>query len=232
MKVIQRKSIEAQAVELLRKEIISGALPLGARLTEMQLASDMRISRAIVRSALQQLAVEGLINQFPYVGWKVIELTARDAYELYTLRATLESLAAKLAAESIDPAGKNRLRAALQNLIDASKAKNSEHTTEADFQLHQTIVELARHSRLAELYRLVEQQVRLSIASTNALLSDLGSVVGQHEPIVEAILDGDAARAAELAEIHNEEEGRKLYRHLLALEENKDTELTKGFNND
>ncbi len=76
----------------LRHDIVFGALSPGDRLTEMKLAADFELSRATIRTALQQLATEGLIVQMPYTGWAVVSLTAHSAWELYTLRSPLEGL--------------------------------------------------------------------------------------------------------------------------------------------
>ena len=96
---ITRRSAESLALDRLRQAIIGGALPAGSRLTEMALAEQLATSRATIRTALHHLVAEGLAVQVPYTGWMVTSLTANDAWELVTLRASFESLAASLAAE-------------------------------------------------------------------------------------------------------------------------------------
>jgi DNA-binding GntR family transcriptional regulator len=219
MDAVLKKSAEAQATEILRDHILRGAIGAGARLKEVKLAAQLDISRATLRTALHQLTVEGLVVQTPYTGWSVLTLTARDAVELYTLRASLEGLAARLAARSLDAKGRTRLESAFKRLSDASLRGSLAKTTAADFALHKTIVELAGHRRLAEQYRFVEQQIRVSIASTNALLQDLSSIIDQHKPIVDAILCANAEEAARCSEHHNITEGEKLRGHLSRLEQ-------------
>jgi DNA-binding GntR family transcriptional regulator len=214
MEVVLKKSAEAQAIEILRGEILTGAIKPGARLTEVKFAGKLGISRATLRTALHQLTVEGLVQQIPYTGWSVLTLSAHDAWELYTLRASLEGLAARLTAQSIDAEGREELEQAFARLSEVGSKHSLQKATAADFALHKTIVRLARHGRLAEQYRLVEQQVRVSIASTNALLPDLSSIISQHAPIVEAILAGRAKEAAALSEAHNHIEGERLRQHL------------------
>jgi len=106
---VLKRSAEAQATEILREQILTGHIRTGARLTEVRLAAELKVSRATVRTALHQLTVEGLIVQTPYTGWSVMTLTAHDAWELYTLRASLEGLAARLAARSINASGRTEL---------------------------------------------------------------------------------------------------------------------------
>lgn len=214
MDAVLKRSAEAQATEILREQILTGHIRTGARLTEVRLAAELKVSRATVRTALHQLTVEGLIVQTPYTGWSVMTLTARDAWELYTLRASLEGLAARLAARSIDASGRTELDRAFNRLSSASLRGSWAKTTTADFALHKTIVQLAGHQRLAEQYRLVEQQVRVSIGSINALMPDLSTIIDQHQPIVDAILSGREDEAASCSEAHSITEGERLHAHL------------------
>lgn len=218
IKPVQRRSVEAQAAESLRRSILLGALPPGTRLTEIKLSEQLEISRATVRTALQQLSKEGLIVQVPYTGWTVMTLSSHDAWELYTLRASLEALAARLVSERKSDIAARKLGKSLAALEDACRKRVQAQIAEADFGLHMAIVELSNHRRLAEQYRLVEQQVRIYIASSDALVADPEDIAAQHRPIVDAILAGDAESAMLFSERHNRSEGQKLVAHLRAQE--------------
>jgi DNA-binding GntR family transcriptional regulator len=214
MKPIKKRSVESQTTDAVRAEIVSGRFPPGERLTEMQLASQLVVSRATVRTALHHLTSEGLVVQVPYTGWAVASLTPTDAWELFTLRASLEGLAARLAAANLDDKGRAELQAAFDRLCEAAQKGTANATAEADFGFHQAIVHVSGHRRLAQQYRLVEQQVRQSIASSNALLPDLRTVIAQHEPITRAILTNRQKQAARLSEEHAQTEGEKLAQYL------------------
>lgn len=218
MKAIVKRSAEHLATDAVRAEIVSGRIPLSARLTEMQLSEKLSVSRATVRTALHHLTNEGIVVQTPYSGWAVTSLTSRDAWELYTLRASLEGLAARLASINLKKQGRSDLEAIFKTLRVAVRRRSAAEVAKADFSFHQQIVLLADHHRLAQQYRLVEQQVRMSIASTNALLPDLSSVIEQHRPIMEALLERRPEEAARLSQLHNQSEGEKLVEHLKHLE--------------
>ena len=160
------------------------------------------------------MATEGLVVQRPYAGWDVASLTAHDAWELYTLRAALEALAARLAAENINPAGRKILEGAFERLKTASKGGDHKAITDADLALHKTIVSLSKHRRLADQYALVEQQVRMYIASANARLPLRELVVGAHQGIVAAVAKGDPGTAEDLARKHSVVAGHDLVDHL------------------
>ncbi len=215
---IARKSAESLALDRLRTAIVSGVFAAGARLTETTLADQLATSRATIRTALHHLVAEGLVVQVPYTGWMVTSLTATDAWELVTLRASFESLAASLAAERATVSARSHLEAAYGTLIDSASSRRPSAATTADFAFHQSIVAAAGHDRLVEHYRRVSQQITILIASANALLTDPVHLVAQHEPIYCAITSGRSEIAASLARRHVEDEGAKLIAHLRATE--------------
>lgn len=208
---VAKQSAETQATESLRDFILSGAVKPGARLTEIALADQMGVARATLRTGLHRLACEGIVVQIPYTGWQVAELSADDVWELWTLRGSLEGLAAKLAAESTDTNARENIEEAYDKLTGACNRGNLKKVAECDFALHRAIVEASGHTRLEQQYRLVEQQVKLFIASSNDLVEDgLAAILEQHRPMVEALLGGQAELAGKEAWLHNETEGRRL----------------------
>ena len=213
-KEIVRMPIDAQAADALRHDIVFGALGPGSRLTEMKLAADFGLSRATIRTALQQLATEGLIVQTRYTGWAVVSLTAKSAWELYTLRSALEGLAARLANEALTAGGRTILRAAYDQLTTACAGGEADAIVEADFSLHKTIIMLAGHSRLEQQYRIVEQQIKMYIRCSDDIIADPTEIVEQHRSIVDSILTGSPSEAARESERHNLQEGKKLVHRL------------------
>jgi DNA-binding GntR family transcriptional regulator len=215
---IVRVSLDQQAANLLREQMISGRLKAGDKLVESQLASDFGVSRGTMRIALRKLAVEGLIQQVPFSWWIVAPLSAKDAWELYTLRASLEGLAASLAAERKDAASRRRIRSAFDALKAACATGDYARVTEADLTLHRTIVEVTGHERLLAHWRLIEQQTRVFLASSNALLQDIRDIADEHQAIVNAILGGQPKAAERHAQALFLKDGADLVRHLDAKE--------------
>lgn len=218
LRSIKKSPAEVQAADGLRKEIISGRIAPGARLIEATLADEFDVSRGTVRIALHQLAQEGLIIQVPYTGWTVMPMTSHDAWELYTLRASLEGLAARLATENLDDEGRTLVKDAYQALVDACNTADRRKVAEADFKLHKSIVRISKHNRLINQYRLVEQQIRIYIASSDVIIADYADVIAHHEPIVQSILNGDSDGARHYSELHSVREGKKLFDFLLEKE--------------
>jgi len=200
---LDRRSLDWRAADVLREQILTGKLAPGQRVTETALATELEVSRGTLRAALRALAHEGLIQQVAYTKWMLPEFSHADAWELYTLRGTLEGMAARLAAEHRTKDCLSLLEAAFERLVSAVRSRRHARVAEADLTLHQTIVSITGHQRLIGQYRLLEQQVRHYIVCSNALIMDLNQIVSEHQPIVEAIIDGHADLAETRAREHN-----------------------------
>ncbi|WP_438397310.1 GntR family transcriptional regulator [Caballeronia sp. DA-9] len=211
---VSKQSFDVQTANILRETIVSGGLEPGSRLVEAKLTEQFKVSRGTIRAALQKLHGEGLVVQTPYTGWHVIAITAHDAWELHNLRRVLDGLAARLAAEHIDTEGRKRLEAAYQRLCLTCTGNNQKAIANADFELHKLIVVLSGHSRLQEHYMLIEQQIRVFIASCDDQYADYGGIGLCHEPLVKALLAGDGDTAEQLAREHNSTQGDALISRL------------------
>jgi GntR family transcriptional regulator of vanillate catabolism len=94
--------------------ILEGQLAPGEHLQEIPLSEQMGVSRTPIRAALSVLGQEGLLDYRPKRGHVVRRFTLEEVIDAYELRAMLEGMAARLAAErGLSPAGEQRLRAAL-----------------------------------------------------------------------------------------------------------------------
>jgi DNA-binding GntR family transcriptional regulator len=196
---IAKRSLEAQATDLVRRRIVSGDLGLGERLVETALAERYGLSRGTIRAALRRLVDEGLVRQVPYAGYRVVDFSDHDLWELYTLRGALEALGARLAAARIDDDGRGQLRAAFDALEAAANARDPVEANRLDHELHLLIIRLSGNERLAQHYARVENQVRAYIALANRSV-DARDIFESHRELVASICAGDAERAGRLAE--------------------------------
>jgi len=105
-------------VPALREAIVEGVLAPGSRLSEVQIAKQLNVSRTPMREAFAQLEREGLVTVVARVGAFVRSVTLRDVAEIYRVRMALECLAVQLAAERITALG----RAQLEDVTDAMQA--------------------------------------------------------------------------------------------------------------
>ena len=210
----KRQSLDRAAADSLRRAILTGAIAPGARLTEARLAEQFMLSRGTVRAALQRLVSEGLVIQRPYSGWDVLTLTIQDAWELSTLRSSLEALAGRLVADKISDTGRAVVMGAYGQLAQAIENGGGEDLVQADMDLHQAIVGLSGHRRLCEQYALIANQLRLYIASSNKLAQTMERVRERHLLLIEPLLAGDAEAAEAAFRAHAIRSGEEIIEHL------------------
>jgi DNA-binding GntR family transcriptional regulator len=101
---------------ILREAIVAGDLLPGARLSEVEIARALGVSRTPIREALGELEREGLVTVFPRLGAFVRTITERDVDEIYTVRESLDVLAAKLVAQRITAVGAAQLGEAVETM--------------------------------------------------------------------------------------------------------------------
>src|SRR5260221_5583275 len=98
-----RASLSKVASDQIRGQILAGKLKPGERLVEDKLSAELGVSRVPVREALLALSAQGLVHIEPRRGATVAEITPKIVAELVEVRALLEGLNAKLAAQRHDP---------------------------------------------------------------------------------------------------------------------------------
>lgn len=208
----EKRLLDRQAADLIREHILNGTLPAGARLLETKLSTELEVSRGTVRAALAVLVREGLVQQVAFTRWQVAETSAVDAWELYTLRAALEGMAARMAAESLSARDRESLRLTGEEMAKAAKDGRLSDVTDIDFRLHREIVALAHHGRLAEQHGYILQQVRFHMVHSGFIPQNYDALVEEHRVLIDAVTGGNSDRAERLARMHNEAEVKLLSR--------------------
>ncbi|MEA2782434.1 MAG: hypothetical protein QOK29_3978 [Rhodospirillaceae bacterium] len=211
--LVERRSLVDQAAQLLRQGIFEGRFLPGSRLLETWLADQMQLSRGTVRAALRELTHEGLVRAIPYTGWEVAELTIKVARELCAVRAALEGLAARLAAETISPEKIEKLDLAYERLMESARRRSHRQCVDNDLALHKTIFDLASNDQLIDLYERIEQQIRMFVAFSD-LRSDFDEFITWHAELVKSIKDGDGDGAERIAKDNANRNGRELIAQL------------------
>ena len=214
-----------QVHEQLVEAISIGHLIPGERLTQERVARLLDVSRQPVSHALQLLKYSGLVIEHGRRGLAVAPLDATRLWHLYQVRESMDSLAARLAAERIAtglPRGLNT--DALQQSLKAGAALDESTETinlvRADVTFHRALHDLSGNPEIA---RTVSEQWPHFMRSMAVVLDSKSrrSLVWQeHAAIVEAVLVGDADLAEHLAGKHAHDAGRETRQRLCQMSEN------------
>ncbi|MDP1672507.1 MAG: GntR family transcriptional regulator [Burkholderiales bacterium] len=143
--------LRLQVLDGLRRAIIDGRLAPGARLTERELTEMMGVSRTVIREALRQLESEGLIANVPNKGPVVRALSLAEAKDLYTIRAVLEGLAARLFVQNAGDAELKRLAQALDVVAAAYKRGDAQEVLETKSRFYAVLFEAAGSEILSSM---------------------------------------------------------------------------------
>jgi DNA-binding GntR family transcriptional regulator len=188
--------------DALRAAILRGEYAPRQRLVEVDLCERFGTSRFILRSALQDLAGQGLVEFQRNRGARVREISLDEAIEITEVRTLLEGLLAARAAERVTKSEAVTLRKLVKDMRAA--VDKSELLTYSDLnaQLHRSVRDIAAHETAARMLRqLRDQTVRHQF--TLSLVPGRPSVsLPQHEAIVAAITAHDPAAAQEAMREH------------------------------
>ncbi|MCD9028732.1 GntR family transcriptional regulator [Luteimonas sp. BDR2-5] len=205
----------SEATVRIREMILRGGLAPGQRVAEAPLAEQLGMSRTPVRQALPLLAQEGLLARHGTRGHVVRAFTAADVDDAIEVRSVLEGLAVRRVVER--GASKACLRALRECLEDGDAIFARQHPVAADegayaqvnTRFHALIVEEAGGPMLTEA---LERVGRVPFAGPQALAFERGGLAQmhamlhyahrQHHAIVDAIDNGQGARAEALMREH------------------------------
>ncbi|WP_059015582.1 GntR family transcriptional regulator [Mycobacterium sp. M26] len=193
---LEKTSLREQALTALRRAITTGQLRPGTHLVETELSEALQISRGTLREAMRQLQQEGLISAGPRGRLSVRHLDAKEIKDIFTVRAALESLAARELANRPDRAeAAETLRQAVAEM-DRWAAANLEDRIEADLKFHRTMCQMSGNETLLHSWSSLEGSIRMSImfAGVDRAIKNMDSK--RHLVIVDAIESGDADEAA------------------------------------
>lgn len=216
-------------MDQIREAILGGMVSAGERLNEVRLSRSLAVSRTPVRAALQALAGEGLLDYEPNRGFSVREFPLDAIMDAYDIRASLEGLAARFAAErGLNPDEKlvvERSLVAGDKLLERGSFEAGDLTIyrgiNGDF--HDTLLAAARNRMLAEMIRICHH---VPVSSSRNIVAfehrDVRRRHDDHHRIYDAIMAREPWRAEMLMREHVSSVKASLIKSLT--ERNKDTE--------
>ena len=232
------KSQTVHAQLALRGMILSGKLPSGERISELQAVDLTGVSRTPVRLALVRLEDEGLLQAIPTGGFMVKAISERDILDSIELRGTLEGLSARLTAErgastqQLAPL-KQCLRA-IDRLITDASVSDAAFSAYVDLnaRFHALLTELSGSDPVS---RQIERAAALPFASPSAFVMAQSALpearhillIAQehHHVVIEAIEKREGARAEAVMREHARLAARNLR---LALQSRSARDLVPG----
>ena len=188
---------EAVYVEV-RRRILVGALPPGARLNQDALAPELGVSITPLREAVRRLEAEGLVRFEAHKTVIVTPLTRDELEQIYDVRLQLDPHAASLAAKAASEQALDEI----DRLARLPLSGDPVEQVAANRVFHRAVYARSGNDLLTEILDgLWERTDRYRVI----LLSDAREIVEagrEHVLIAEALRDRDARRVARLISSH------------------------------
>ncbi|GAC1436019.1 MAG: hypothetical protein PVS3B3_25340 [Ktedonobacteraceae bacterium] len=199
--ILTKLTMAEQIAATLRHEIITGQLPAGTKLPQIETAQRFGVSTTPVREAFGLLQSDGLVQIDTRRGVTVFLPTVQDLIEHYKIRMALEMLAAEEAAECFQPHDAPPLLAILDEMHTTSSAP---FYVERNQQFHLRLYSLAGRSRLLSM---IEELRNASIAYNHLYAAadvprDAERLDREHREILAACQANDPVRAASAVRQH------------------------------
>lgn len=191
---IGRVSTSEALVSQLKEMILLGTLPVGTRLTEVDIAERYGVSRQSIRVAFSELSRLGLCEQRPHRGVWVRALQPADIEDLYWMRFVLESEA--VAHVALEPVTWERLERCVVRMERLTPASEWSEVITADWAFHRETVACLGSPRLSRAHDQLEGETSLSFMRC-APDEDVTSVARLHRELLDVIRTGDSEAAVE-----------------------------------
>ncbi|HET8726237.1 MAG TPA: FCD domain-containing protein [Alphaproteobacteria bacterium] len=202
--IVRTVSLTSALERELERLILSGELPPGHRINEIQLANRFGTSRGPIREATRSLEARGLVEMVRNRGVFIRRLSVQEALEIYDIRAALFGLAGRLLAERMDDKILASLNRQLQAMDKAADAGDFEAYYPLNLGFHDFIVRTAGNDTLASEYKSFVKKMHLFRARSLVQGGGLAVSNREHRAIVDALAAGNVERSQEAAWRHVE----------------------------
>jgi DNA-binding GntR family transcriptional regulator len=182
-------SLHDEILTRLRDYIVEGNLPGDSRIPERQLCDMFSISRTPLREALKVLASEGLVELLPNRGARVRQLSDAELRELFDLMGGLESLAGRLACETISDEEISAIEKLHHEMYACFLRRDMQGYFRCNQLIHEGIVRSAGNSALSAVYAGVAGRIRRTryAANMDRKRDRWGEAMREHEDILDAL---------------------------------------------
>ncbi|MCE9664213.1 GntR family transcriptional regulator [Halomonas sp. M5N1S17] len=187
----------------LKDAILRGEYKAGDRLVERVLAEKLNISRTPIREALFRLETQRFVRTVPRKGVVVNEITQAEILEVFMILASLESLAARLAAQKVNDAIIAEIDQLMAEMEEALNNGGGDEV-ELNVKYNELIGRASGNPKLHEMLVDLKDYVRAFSNLSSALPGRTKAALREHQDVLSAIRSGEADLAENFTRIHLE----------------------------
>lgn len=200
--LLRSRSLSTALQDEIERRILAGIYKAGDRINENALAHELGISRGPIREACRGLVESRLLTVIVNRGFFVRAISAKEAAEVYDVRAALMRVAGDTLARRISGEQVETLRALIRRMDGAADLGDLDAYYALNVEFHDRIVNDSENDRLRAMCEGLAKELRLyrrrSLTSGGAMRASNR----EHETIVDALAARDPAKAADALERH------------------------------
>jgi DNA-binding GntR family transcriptional regulator len=219
-------SIREHAYIYLKEMILEGELKAGDRLIERELAGKLGISRTPIREALFRLESQGFVKTVPRKGVVVSNISESEVIDVFTILASLEVLAVKLAAGRMDRETQLELDQKIEELMllrdQAEENFNLEH-----IQMNRLINKASKSPKLFEILSGLIDYIHMAANMGYETPGRRKESLREHIDIMKALRDKEAEMAEYLMRIHIENSKKAYITYIENIKEKRSSKKEK-----
>ena len=214
----QDAALSQQVYNYILRQIIEVQLEPGERINVTKIAEQLGVSRTPIRSAMDQLAEDGLIKRVSDRGYQVTPIGMADCFDLCDARKILEGTAAAMAANNITFADLEILERSIANAKECLARQGFDDFAEQDTIFHETLLRAANNRYLLQVYDTIKIRINryryiISTYCRGTAEQDTSHAVAKHTCIFRAVKN----RYSSVAQNEMEEHIAYTYRTLFDL---------------
>lgn len=198
-RIIERRRLGEQIYDVLAGQIIDGKYPPGTHLSEINLCTEMGVSRTPVREAMFKLEEKGLVVSHPNRGFFVPALDKPTVSENYPILASLDALAL-----SLSPAFTHRELGGIISINRQIKKTGEDPVVlyQLDLDFHDCLIKNCPNKRLLKLIEDLKFETRQRDGGYKRGLADRDLAHTEHSEIIAFLEKGNNKMAAKALEKH------------------------------
>lgn len=198
MQLQSKDTLDSTVYIRIKEMIVHQELKPGSLIVQNQLSQSLGVSRTPLRKALAQLEKEGLLEGSPR-GWYVKEFTRNDLISVFRIRAVLEGLACRLAAEKIGSPELAYMRTMFEQAYRSIGENQAEDYYQADLKFHAMITDIAGDPLLK---RTIESNQIIFASQMRGLYRDPHETFDEHMAILDELGKRNGKEAERLMQEH------------------------------
>lgn len=192
-------------VDYIMEKILTGEYKQGEKISERQIAEDLKISRSPIREGIKVIQEQGILELVPRKGNFVTIMSIEDIKEVFEIRCFLEDDIIEILIKDniLNDKDFKKLESIVDDMVhiaNSDKPLNIKiyEISIKDIEFHKYMWEKSNSKRRLKILKDMYLNLQLAMAIENNVGSDLEAISIEHKLIIEAIKN----RNLELAKKH------------------------------